>query len=32
MSSGEPACSILPAFMTAMTSAVVIASDWSWVT
>ena len=31
-SAGSPICSIRPAFMTAMVSAIVMASSWSWVT
>ncbi len=31
-SSGAPICSISPAFITAMVSAMVMASSWSWVT
>ena len=31
-SSGVPICSMRPAFMTTMRSAIVMASTWSWVT
>ena len=31
-SDGEPICSMIPAFITATVSAIVMASSWSWVT